>query len=184
MSLFRGQTCYTLSMIGLHRNMLTIAEPDPCWAVLFQAERQAIARAAGSDAFRIEHIGSTSVSDLPAKPIIDIGILMDRTEDLDALRRKLLLTGYIDRGDKGDRRGYLFVREQGEDCRTHHLHVIIRGDPAWDRYLRFRDILRKNPAVRNQYAVLKRDLSHRLGNDRHGYGDAKTAFVNTILGTK
>lgn len=80
-------------MIGLHRQTLSIVEPHPGWAARFETERQSIAAANGAIALRIEHIGSTSVPDMPAKPITDIGVLMERAEDIKALGSKLVSIG-------------------------------------------------------------------------------------------
>ena len=168
-------------MLGLRRHIVSLVEAGGDWLVFFDAERENIVKAAADIGLAIEHIGSTAVPGLPAKPILDIGILLARDEDLEALKRALTRIGYIDRGDKGSEGGYLFVRECEPNVRTHHVHVIGWGDIAWQNYLRFRDALRSDAILRQRYASLKRDLADQFADNRAAYAKAKTAFIRDTL---
>ena len=169
-------------MLGLHRKHLRLEEPDTEWASAFRKEQALIEGALSEITMIVEHIGSTSIPGLPAKPIIDIGILLPRPEDLASLHGSLVSIGYLYRGDKGSEGGHLFVREREPEVRTHHVHVVLEGDPAWDRYLRFRGSLGADPELRSRYALLKQGLERELGDDRAAYRRAKTPFITDVLG--
>ena len=168
-------------MLGLHRQSLMLEESSVEWPIAFRTEKARIEHAAREIDLTVEHIGSTAVPGLPAKPIIDIGLLLARMTNLDRLRNALVSVGYVDRGDKQSKGGHLFVRECEPDVRTHHVHVIFEGDLAWARYLQFRDALRTDRGLRQRYAALKQRLVRDLGNDRAAYMRAKTAFIDDVL---
>lgn len=168
-------------MLGLHRQSLLLEESSLEWPIAFRTEKARIEHAVPEIDLTVEHIGSTAVPRLPAKPIIDIALLLARTTYLDCLRSGLVAIGYIDRGDKQSEGGHLFVRECEPDVRTHHVHVIFEGDSAWAQYLQFRDALRADTGLRQRYAALKQSLIRDLGNDRAAYRRAKTEFIHDAL---
>ncbi len=169
-------------MIGLKRHTVRIVEHDPEWLTLGAEACEELRRAVGDMIDDVQHVGSTAVPDLPAKPILDIVIALDRTEAIAELLPRLTGIGYIDRGDGGDEGGWLLVRESSPDVRTIHLHVVERDDPQWRNYLRFRDLLRANPDIRRRYADLKARLRTEFPNDRESYTAAKDEFVKEVLG--
>jgi GrpB-like predicted nucleotidyltransferase (UPF0157 family) len=128
-----------------------------------------------------QHVGSTSVPDLPAKPILDIAVLIESLDALHGLIEKLTSAGYVYRGDVGDNGGHLFVRESQPDVRVAHVHVLVRDDPQWPRYLLFRDLLRGSEALRKRYAGLKQQLAQQHTDDRRSYTAAKDAFIREAL---
>jgi GrpB-like predicted nucleotidyltransferase (UPF0157 family) len=130
----------------------------------------------------IEHVGSTSVVDLPAKPIIDIVVAVPGSEWLEALDR-LRASELIDRGEKEDDGGYLFVSASPEDpeYRYAHVHVLMSGSQQWSQYLRFRDALRGDARLRQDYASLKHRLAVESPNDRGAYTNAKASFIRAVL---
>lgn len=129
----------------------------------------------------LEHIGSTSIPFLAAKPIIDVGILLHDEARFDDLVVALASIDLIYRGDKGTVGGRLFIRESAPEFRTHHIHAYFPGAPEWDRYLIFRDRLRANATLREEYDSLKRKLAEQFRDDRFAYTDAKSEFVNRVL---
>ena len=138
--------------------------------------------AAGKTEIQIEHIGSTSVPGLIAKPIIDIGVLLSDPSEFPELTRALASIGWIYRGNKGTGRGgRLFVFESEPFVRTHHLHAYWSATPDWERYLRFNNALRKHAELRMQYGLLKSDLAKRFPDDQNAYMDAKSEFVEQVL---
>ncbi len=169
-------------MIGLKRHTVRIVEHDPEWLTLGADAVQEIRQAVCDLIADVQHVGSTAVPDLPAKPILDIVIAVDRTDAIAELLPRLTGLGYIDRGDGGDEGGWLLVRESSPNVRTIHLHVVERDDPQWSNYLRFRDLLRDNPDLRQQYADLKERLRKEFPNDRESYTAAKDEFVRGVLG--
>jgi len=167
-------------MTGLKRHTVQVVDYDPAWALLFEAEAQAIRRAAGDLSLKIEHVGSTVVPGLPAKPIVDIAIAVQTRDPIPDLARRLTVMGYTDRGDKGDG-GYILVKDSEPDVRIVHLHIVKETDIQWRRYLKFRDILRTNEPIRKQYADLKTQLSVRFQDDRKSYTEGKSDFIAEVL---
>lgn len=168
-------------MLGLVRHTVSLAQPADDWPMLFHTERQRIAEATGDAQLTIEHVGSTAVQGLPAKPILDIAILLELEPMLGRLKSALQDIGYIDRGDRGSDGGHLFVRDSQPNVRTHHVHVVRCGDPAWTNYLCFRDALRASPELKRRYAALKRRLAAQFSDNRAAYTESKAAFIQEAL---
>lgn len=162
--------------LGLEQGALRLLPHSAHWAALFATERAAIAAAIQGVAAEIEHIGSTAVPGLPAKPILDIGLAAP-AESHDQIAVALVASGYLDRGQRG---GHLFIRHDGE-LRTHNLHLYSAGVPEWHDHLAFRDALRADAAVREAYARLKLDIIAQLKGQRLGYAEAKTEFIRSVL---
>jgi GrpB-like predicted nucleotidyltransferase (UPF0157 family) len=164
--------------LGLRQATLALAPHDPAWAGAFDAEAARIRAALPDAAFEIDHIGSTAVPGLPAKPILDIAMRAG-ADDEPRIADGLVALGYIDRGLRS---GRLFIRLRDGDVRTHNLHLYRPDDPDCRDQIAFRDALRADPNLRDRYAVLKQDLASRLGNAGRGrYADAKTDFVRTAV---
>jgi GrpB-like predicted nucleotidyltransferase (UPF0157 family) len=169
-------------MTGLKRHTVQVVDYDPDWAVLFEAEAQAVRRAAGGLSLKIEHVGSTAVPGLTAKPVVDIAVAIQTRDVIPALARHLAAIGYIDRGDAGAADGgHLFVKDSELDVRIVHLHVVEETDIQWQNYIEFRDILRANNAIRKRYAELKTQLATRFPDDRKSYTDGKRDFIGEVL---
>ena len=158
--------------------LLTIAPHDPSWPAQFEHERRRLAAAFRPRDARIEHVGSTSVPGLPAKPIVDIVLEVPDSADENAYVPDLEAAGYP-----------LRIREpewfehrlfKGPDTNV-NLHVFSAGCEEVDAMLRFRDHLRANEADRELYAASKRDLAARDWKYVQQYADAKTAVVREIL---
>ena len=168
-------------MIGLRRHTVQVVDHDPGWAALGAEVCRQVRQAGGDLLADVQHVGSTAVQDLPAKPILDIAAAMVSPDAAPTLIERLTGIGYIYRGDSGDERGHLFVRESSPDVRTVHLHVVEHNDVEWRSYLRFRDVLRRDPAVRRQYAELKQGLATQFGDDRKSYTGSKHDFIRGVL---
>jgi GrpB-like predicted nucleotidyltransferase (UPF0157 family) len=157
---------------------ITIAEYNENWAQLFQAEQVLLANALGKDAVTIEHIGSTSVKGLAAKPIIDIMIGLVDFATADSVVPKIVALGYDYIAKYNVIMPYrrFFIRE-AEQVRTHQIHMVEIHSEFWNRHLLFRDYLRANTDVMNEYAALKKQLAERNWKDVNEYADAKTEFI-------
>lgn len=166
--------------LGLRRGVVLLASHDPRWAAAFESERVRLHEALTQIACSIEHIGSTSVAGLIAKPIVDIAIAVERANPL-SVREPLEGIGYEYRGDGGDDGGWLFVRESGPSVRTHHVHVVGGGDPQYARWLALRDLMRGDAAARDRYAAAKRELAERHPDDRPAYTEGKTGIIRALL---
>ena len=148
------------------------------WPSLFDEERMRLERALGSSARGIEHVGSTAVPGLAAKPILDIRVGVGSLRDAECSIRPLEQLGYEFRGEAG-LPGRLFFRKGNP--RTHHLHVTEIGSEFWERHLVFRDYLRAHPETARDYVQLKHDLADRFRRDRAAYTEAKTGFISEVV---
>jgi GrpB-like predicted nucleotidyltransferase (UPF0157 family) len=177
----RGQVAHEEPRIGLSRGTVRVVPSDDKWPAAFAQERHCLCKRIGHLVVDIQHVGSTAVPGLAAKPIIDIAVAVASLADVQRCRPLLVELGYLDRGDRGREGGYVFVRERTPEVRTHHLHMVAIDDPQWVNYLRFRDKLRADAALREEYTALKWKLQERLANNRQGYTAAKGAFIRRVL---
>ena len=158
---------------------IIIEEYDPVWAQQFETLRSRIAPALGPLAAAIEHVGSTAVAGLAAKPIIDIDVLLRGRDDLAAAIKKLYSLGYLHRGDLGIP-GRESFRAPPQDF-PHHLYLCLPQYGEFDRHVAFRDYLRAHPDDVVAYARLKRQLAAKHHTNRDAYTQAKGEFVKLIL---
>jgi GrpB-like predicted nucleotidyltransferase (UPF0157 family) len=176
-----GRTEGALKMtLGLMRGVVRLVEHDAAWADEFRKERDRLAAALVELRCAIEHIGSTAVADLPAKPILDIALGYGASVQLPDLKCVLERLGYEYRGDSGDEGGYVFARGAG-DSRTHHLHAVLLDGAQWRTYLKFRDLLRTDPKARALYSATKGMLASQFERDRPAYTTGKSGIVRQLL---
>lgn len=166
--------------LGVARGQVRLAAPMMAWALLYETEAERLRDALASLPASVEHCGSTSVAGLVAKPILDILVGVPAPVDVPAIRSALLPLGYEHATWAGVPGHEVFGR--GEP-RTHLLHVVLMGGEAWRRMLAFRDALRASPALRAEYAALKRSLAERHPDQRSRYTEGKSAFVAGVLAT-
>ncbi len=158
---------------------IIIEEYDPLWPQQFEAIRSRITPVLGAFAAAIEHIGSTAVPGVPAKPIIDLDILLKSSDDLPLVITKLQALGYESRGTLGIPGRQAFPAPAHDV--PHHLYVCLPGSEEYARHIAFRDHLRTHPKEAEAYYSLKRNLSGRFFIDRDAYTQAKTEFIEEIL---
>jgi len=158
--------------------MIEVVDYDPSWPRQFQALAARARTALGSRVLRIDHVGSTAVAGLAAKPIIDLDVLVQSTA-VDAAIRTLADLGYAHEGDLGIVGREAFRSPIGEA--RHHLYLMTEGHPEWRRHLRFRDALRADPPLREAYARLKHTLAAQYGDDRTAYSHGKSDFIRAAL---
>jgi GrpB-like predicted nucleotidyltransferase (UPF0157 family) len=166
--------------IGLQRGIVRLVAYQPAWKALFAAEAERIRDALGERALAIEHVGSTAVAGLPAKPIIDLMVGIADIDDADKEIRALQEIGY-ERRPNGDLPGRLFLVLGTEEVRRVHLSLSEPGSDFWRGHLQFRDCLRANPALATAYEQLKRDLAARYPDDRLSYTAGKEEFIAEVL---
>jgi GrpB-like predicted nucleotidyltransferase (UPF0157 family) len=152
---------------------------DPAWPAVFAKLGTSLRAALGDTALRIDHIGSTSVPGLDAKPIIDVQISVMSFDPLDAFRLPIEGLGYIFRADNPELTKRYF-RERPGDRRT-HVHVRRAGSWAEQFALLFRDYMRAHGEDAQRYAEVKHRLAEEYGEDRHGYTEAKAPFLWEIM---
>jgi GrpB-like predicted nucleotidyltransferase (UPF0157 family) len=161
------------------RRTVDLVPYSPEWPQAFERERQALAAALGPTALVIEHIGSTAVPGLLAKPTLDIALGVRAIAELGAHRAALEALGYEWR--TGFHADHLFLRKIEEDERTHHLHAIVWPSDEFDAWVAFRDLLRTDAGAAAEYAAVKRELAARFYNDRGAYVEAKSVTVRRLL---
>jgi GrpB-like predicted nucleotidyltransferase (UPF0157 family) len=159
--------------------VVEIAPYDPIWPASFAQLGRGLRAALGTTALRIDHIGSTSILGLAAKPIIDIQISVAAFEPLDAYRLPLERLGYVFRADNTERTKRYFREVPGTPRR--HIHLRRAGSWAEQFALLFRDYLRTRAEEARRYETLKYQLAARYREDRHGYTDAKGPFIWEIM---
>ncbi|MBN1434310.1 GrpB family protein [Candidatus Fermentibacterales bacterium] len=171
------------SVLGLDRRRVELAEHRPEWRALAEHLCGEVMRATGGLIVEVEHVGSTAVEGLVAKPILDIAAGVRDRASATQLEPLLAPLGFAYRGDWGDAGGHLFVRESGPGVRTVHLHVVEHLGSQWEDYLLFRDTLRRDERVRDSYDFLKRSLMQAYPLDREAYTSSKGDFIRSVLGT-
>ena len=161
---------------------LELSAYSPMWPAVFEIERERLTRIFGADAVWIEHIGSTAVPGLGAKPIIDI--LLGAPE-LSIVERKIAeLTAdgyrYVPEFERSIPQRRYFVKAEGHPG-YFHLHAVVKDTPFWRDHLAFRDALRADAALADEYGRLKRRLASRFPSDRAAYTDAKSTFIRSVV---
>jgi GrpB-like predicted nucleotidyltransferase (UPF0157 family) len=159
---------------GVERRDIVVVPYDPRWPRRFETERRRIEAALGDLALRVEHIGSTAVPGLAAKPIVDIDLGVSDADDEPAYLPALLHTGYLLRVRQP---GHRMVRTAALDV---HVHIHTDGDDRQRRDLVFRDRLRADERDRVAYEALKRDLARRDWADMNAYAEAKGPLIVEI----
>jgi GrpB-like predicted nucleotidyltransferase (UPF0157 family) len=158
---------------------IRIVEYDPAWPELATAEMRRIAHALAELVVRLDHVGSTAVPRLAAKPIIDLQLSVPDIDPLDAYREPLERLGYLFVPDPESPDFHLFAKP-AERPRTHHLHVFGSGSAHERRHLAVRDYLRAHPDEASRYEALKRRLIAEHPEDRLAYIEGKHAFMRTL----
>lgn len=165
-------------MIGLKKGFVELAEHTEQWHQLFEEEKARLNEGIGNHVIAIEHVGSTSICGIAAKPILDIAVAIEDKTAGEKCIKPLEDLGYEYRGENGIAGRFYFVRGKP---RTHHLHMLLVDCEPWKNHLLFRDYLRGNPAAAKEYDELKRNLAREYPNNRDAYLDGKNDFVEKNL---
>lgn len=164
---------------GFEKRSIRIVEYDPEWNQMFREHAGIINSALGSAAERIEHIGSTSVPGLAAKPVVDIIVVVRDSRDEDSYLPQMESAGYSLRVREPGWHEHRMFRSRSRDV---HVHIYSRGCSEIERNLRFRDELRRNSNHRQLYEETKRQLAARDWPDMNDYARAKSDVIARILG--
>lgn len=158
---------------------MLIKEYDLSWKDDFNALKSALERALKDLKISIEHVGSTAVEGLAAKPIIDIDIVYESEAEFKTIKSRLENAGYYHNGDQGIAGREVFKRRISMLKNTvsskikHHLYVCHSGSTELNRHLVFRDVLRNNETARNQYQALKYQIATEANQDQKVYAKLK-----------
>jgi GrpB-like predicted nucleotidyltransferase (UPF0157 family) len=150
---------------------------DLAWRDAFVEEAHEITSALGNEIAAIDHIGSTAIPNIYAKPIIDILVEVRNITQVDAGNAAIEAWGYEAMGEFGIAgRGY-FRKHSSTGIRTYHVHMFEQVSPESDRHLAFRDYMIVHPESAQQYSQLKRRLADKYPDDRERYMDGKESFI-------
>lgn len=157
-----------------------LEEYNPQWAHQFENEKKLIHQTLQINTLPIEHIGSTSIIGLLAKPIIDIAVGVTSLYEAESFIKPLskLNYEYVPKLDFPNR---LFFRKGAWRHGTHHLHVYEITSEEWSNHILFRDYLRTHPQKVLEYAVLKKQLASKYSEDRANYTKMKAPFIQSII---
>ena len=168
-------------VLGLSSGKVSLERAHDAWAIAYEQERARIVAALGEQLLDIQHVGSTSIPNVPAKPILDILIAVRDFDEATMCVGPMIAIGYTYRGENGIPRRHYFVKG---DPRTHHVHMVeIRSDD-WREILRFRDLMRMNPALASEYAGEKERLVLLHSGNREVYQQEKDKIVESLLTRK
>ncbi len=157
---------------------IEVVDYDPDWPARFEDMRARLAAALRSTAIRIDHVGSTAVSGVAAKPIVDIQVSVPDVDDEDTYRAPIEGCGFALRYRES---GHRYFRPPPGLTRHWQIHVCAIGS-EWQRvHLLFRDYLRTHPAEAERYAAKKREVAFQHPTDRIAYTDAKGPMINEML---
>lgn len=166
-------------MQGVARNCVRLLPHDPAWAEEFDAVKAELLAMHGENAVCVEHIGSTAIVGICAKPILDVLMVVRSMDALD--RAAMVAAGYDDCGlQKPDMTRHLFVLRGVDQISLHHIHCCVEGDPEIRALLAFRDYLNTHPDAAKAYEALKKTLAERFADDRPSYTAGKHTFITEI----
>lgn len=169
-----------MSMLGLSSNRVILQPHASEWAQRFEQEAELLRATIGNFVLDIQHVGSTAIPGIPAKPVLDIGVAVDNFEEASRCIQPLESIGYIYRGENGIPRRHYFVKGSA-DARTHQLHMNEISGSDWQQQIVFRDHLRQHPALAQEYAALKLRLAAQFPTDRIAYTEGKSGFISRVL---
>lgn len=158
---------------------VVVVDYDVEWPRTFERLRRRVLEAVGDLAAGVEHVGSTAVPDLAAKPVIDLDVVVRSPDEVRGVIERLATLGYEHQGTKEVPGREAFSWPPGET--RHHLYVVVEGTEAHQRHVLVRDHLRAHPEEARAYGALKKRLAERYRDDRAAYTEAKDAFTNRIL---
>ena len=167
------------NLLGLTSNTAALVPYDYRWPDLFLVEKNRIEASVPQNiSIKLEHVGSTSISGLAAKPILDlmVGITWN---DFSSIKATLEGLDYTYRGTPHDPADHVFLL--GKAIRTHAVHVVENSGIIWKEKIFFRDQLREFPALAQQYEKLKESLVMQFSDDRRAYTAGKVEFIRNVL---
>jgi GrpB-like predicted nucleotidyltransferase (UPF0157 family) len=163
--------------LGLSQHKVEVHPYDPEWPVLYEQEANRLRTALRDWIMGIEHIGSTAVPGMPAKPIVDIAIGIRDFEEGFEMVPLMTELGYQFRGEQGVKHRHFFILGRP---RTHHVHIYEVTSEDWHQRIAFREALRSNPTKARKYAELKHKLAQQFPKDIAGYSTGKKEFIERL----
>ena len=181
----RPQTVHTSKprlpvIMSQHAKPVIVVPHDPYWPELYKLESARIRDALGATVVAIHHIGSTSIPDIFAKPIVDILVEATDLSEVDSRRGQMDMLGYEAMGECGIAGRRYFRKDNANGNRIHNVHTFLAGTPDALRHLAFRNFLRAHPACARRYSDLKRKLAAAHPDSIEKYMDGKNDFIQQV----
>jgi GrpB-like predicted nucleotidyltransferase (UPF0157 family) len=165
-------------VLGLENSVVRLNDHTPLWADLYREEAERLRSAVGHLIIDLQHIGSTAIGGIKAKPILDMMAGVAQLEKALLCQAPLEAIGYDYIARAGIANDYVFGKGV---ARTHYLHVVEYGGGKWTDHLCFRNRLRNDPGLAQAYEELKEELSRKFSNSRAEYHDAKSKFISEVV---
>ncbi|MDT5269550.1 MAG: hypothetical protein QOH49_1736 [Acidobacteriota bacterium] len=166
-------------MYGMKKDRLQLLPHDLAWKDDFLTEKHRIAAALDDWSVLIEHVGSTAIPTIHAKPILDIAILCGE-KGIEPVAQALLGLGYDYRGQFGEEPGHYYAVLDKNNVRLCQTHIFTEANADWHAKLRFRDVLRQNPELAHEYDDYKQRLA-KVAANKSEYAEIKTRWVDTFI---
>lgn len=167
-------------MIGLPKNSVILYPHSEKWIILFEEEKNNLYNCIKEYVIDIQHVGSTSISGMYSKPIIDIVVGIKHFKDGFKLIDDLESIGYNFKGSLGKSIRFFFWKGN-EGNNTHNLHIVEYGDKNWDNQILFKDFMNKHSDYRDEYCRLKIELASKFKDDRKIYTERKSEFIINVI---
>ena len=166
-------------MLGLHKDIVELVPYDSSWVEEYKKEERILRNLLEEYIVDIQHVGSTSIPGLSAKPILDIAVAVESKETLIKLIPILTNAGY-DVKDSIDINGELLARKGSPECRTHYIHIEVVGSEYWNNHILFRDYLINHTEYIKEYEEMKINALSKF-SERKKYTAEKNEFIKNIL---
>jgi len=162
--------------MGLQLSKVELLDYDSSWHFKFLDEKEMLISLFGKDIVEIEHVGSTAISTIKSKPIIDIVVGLKKLENGEQYIHSLKSLGYSYKGHMGKSKRYFFSKGSEFEM-THHLHLVQYEDDNWNNQILFKEYILSNPDIARIYNDLKISLQVKYPNDREKYTEGKSSFI-------
>ena len=159
----------------MSQRIINVVDYDPNWTCFFETEKMLLAHAIGRNAVRIEHIGSTAVIGLAAKPVIDILVEVTSLIDLDVSSKGIAALGFIVKGENGISGRRYF--QKGGNRRSHHVHAFQTGDLNLIRHRAFKEYFIAHPILSSEYGEINKEAMLNCGDNINVYMALKNEFI-------
>lgn len=170
--------------LGLKRGIVQLEPHDKQWYEIALQTIKTLKSILGDDAIDIQHIGSTAIQAIKAKPIIDIAVGVTDFDKVMLHNEQLRQVGIFYRGSDVESQLLYVMGDMEGDTRTHHIHVVKWNGTEWNNYIHFRDYLNANENSALQYQKLKEELESKYAGDRIAYTSGKQDMIDNILNQK
>ena len=167
--------------IGMKRGTVYLEPHQAEWERIAEETIQTLKNILGSIAADIQHIGSTSIRTISAKPIIDIAVAVNDYELILSKRDVLENADIIFRFDERPEQLLFIMGDFARDTRSHHIHVVLFGSDEWNNYINFRDYLNSNIEAAREYESVKLRLAEKYPDNRIAYTDGKQEVIDRLL---